>query len=65
VIGQRELKLMLNGKSEDVAKEAMAWFRTARSSRWMNLDDVRERYPSADQVGRVLIFNVRGTTDIA
>jgi mRNA interferase HigB len=59
VISQRGLKLLLNGKSEDVAKEAMAWSRSARASRWMSLDDVREEYPSADQVGRVLIFNLR------
>jgi mRNA interferase HigB len=37
----------------------MAWFRSARASRWMSLDDAREEYPSADQVGRVLIFNMR------
>jgi mRNA interferase HigB len=59
VISQRGLKLLLSGKSADVAKEAVAWFRLARASRWMSLDDVREAYPSADQVGRVLIFNVR------
>jgi mRNA interferase HigB len=59
VISQRGLKLLLRGKSEDVAKETMAWYRSARASRWLNLDDVRAQYPSADQVGRVLIFNVR------
>lgn len=42
-----------------MAKEAMAWFRAARASNWMSLADVRKVYPSADQVGRVLIFNVR------
>lgn len=59
VISQRGLKLLLNGKSEDVAKEAMAWFRAARASRWRSLDDVCEEYPSAEQVGRVPIFNLR------
>jgi hypothetical protein len=37
----------------------MAWFRPARAWRSMSLDDVREEYPSADQVSRVPIFNVR------
>lgn len=59
VVSQRGLKLLLKGKSEDVAKEAMAWFRSARALRWSSFDDVRKDFPSADQVGRVPIFNIR------
>jgi mRNA interferase HigB len=59
VISQRGLKRLLRGRSDDVAKETMAWYRSAWASRWLNLDDVRAQYPSSDQVGRVLIFNVR------
>ncbi|SPF53508.1 conserved hypothetical protein [Candidatus Sulfopaludibacter sp. SbA4] len=35
-------------------------YRVARKSRWNGLHEVRERFPSADQVGGVLIFNVLG-----
>jgi hypothetical protein len=53
-ISQRGLKLLLNGKSEHVAKEATAWFRSVRASRLasrsMRLDDAREAYPAADRL---------------
>jgi mRNA interferase HigB len=35
-------------------------YRVARKSRWHGLHEVRETYPSAIQVGSVLIFNVLG-----
>lgn len=31
----------------------------ARSARWESLAEVRRNYPSADQVGAALIFNIR------
>ncbi len=34
--------------------------RLARKSRWHGLHEVRETFPSADQVGSALIFNVLG-----
>jgi mRNA interferase HigB len=36
------------------------WWTTAKGSRWENLHDVRQDYPSADQVERCLVFNARG-----
>ena len=36
------------------------WYRAARTSRWLNLVDVRETINTADQVGRVLVFNILG-----
>jgi mRNA interferase HigB len=50
---------MIQGKSMEVAQEMLAWYKVARAARWHNFDDVRRHYPSADQVGSVLIFNVR------
>ena len=35
-------------------------YRVARKSMWNGLHEVRERFPSTDQVGSVLIFNVLG-----
>ncbi len=36
------------------------WWRVASKARWTNLHDVRVTYASADQVGKCLVFNVRG-----
>jgi mRNA interferase HigB len=35
-------------------------YRVARKSRWHGLHQVRKTFPSADQVGSVLILNVLG-----
>jgi len=45
-------------KHRDAQKELEAWFKSARKARWMCLADVRVPFPSADQVGRCLIFDV-------
>lgn len=36
------------------------WWRTARRVNWSSLNDCRRIYQSADQVERVLIFNIMG-----
>jgi mRNA interferase HigB len=36
------------------------WWRHATKTRWQSLHDVRLVYPSADQVGRCLVFNACG-----
>ena len=43
------------------AKSAVeTWYFTAKASEWRNLADIREAYPSADMVGNLAIFNIRG-----
>jgi len=37
-----------------------SFYRKARKASWQGLQDVRQQFPSADQVGNVLIFNVLG-----
>ena len=59
VISQRGLRTLLKGKSDDIVAETTEWYKIARASRWLSLDDVHQQYPSADQVGRVLIFDIR------
>jgi mRNA interferase HigB len=44
----------------DAASWLKAWWSVASKSKWTNLNDVRADYPSTDQVGRCLVFNVRG-----
>ena len=43
----------------DAAEELLNWYEVARKSIWKSLIDVRLNYRTADQVGRVLVFNVR------
>ena len=44
----------------DCESAALDWFNVARDAQWNSLQDLRLSYPSADQVGGVLIFNLRG-----
>lgn len=44
----------------DAQASLTAWYRTAKRSDWQNLAEVKRVYPSADQVGRYTVFNVRG-----
>lgn len=54
------------GLMEQAARHAeatgalVAWYQTARKALWQGLYEVRREFPSADQVGNVLIFNIRG-----
>jgi mRNA interferase HigB len=43
------------------AKSALeVWFDTAVEAEWGSLEDVRKTFPSADMVGDLAIFNIRG-----
>jgi mRNA interferase HigB len=59
VISRRGLSGMLEGKSREVVAEVKIWFLVARRAKWERLSDIRVQYPSADQVGNVVIFNIR------
>jgi mRNA interferase HigB len=54
------LHLLLKGKSSDVAEEVASWFKTAAAAHWDSIQDVRQSFPDADQVGEALVFNIRG-----
>ena len=60
VISVRGLHLLLKGKSPDVAEEVASWFKTAAAAHWDSIQDVRQSFPDADQVGEALVFNIRG-----
>jgi mRNA interferase HigB len=60
VISKRGLRLLLKGKSLDVAEEVASWFKTATAAHWDSIRDVRLSFPDADQVGEALVFNIRG-----
>ncbi len=59
VISKRGLKQQIE-QHQDCAAAALAWYRVARKAEWTSLEEVRREIASTDQVGRVLIFNLRG-----
>jgi mRNA interferase HigB len=36
------------------------WYKVVRNARWTKFSDVRATYPSADAVGRCIVFNIGG-----
>src|SRR5438270_694920 len=44
----------------DALAVLMHWHKVARAAKWSHLAEVRRDFPSADQVGKVLIFDVKG-----
>ena len=59
VISKRGL-LKLAARHADSLDPLVGWFHVARKANWRGLSDVRRDFPSADQVGDVLIFNIKG-----
>ena len=59
VISKRGL-LQLASRHTDSLGPLLAWFQVARRAVWEGLQDVREDFPTAEQVGNVLIFDIRG-----
>ena len=37
-----------------------AWYTTVKKASWQNLADLQQVYPSADLVGRYIVFNIKG-----
>ena len=52
--------LKLAKKNPETLRTLALWNRVARKATWRGLHEVRHDYPSADQVGVVLIFNILG-----
>jgi mRNA interferase HigB len=44
----------------EAEKPLRAWHRIAEHAIWEKFADVRELYPSADQVGKFTVFNIGG-----
>src|SRR5204863_238138 len=54
------LEMMEKAKVDHAtAKELGGWYRIARRAQWHKFEDVRMAFPSTDQVGAILIFNIR------
>jgi mRNA interferase HigB len=61
VISKRGLMAIAEAKriDSDTLDELIAWYRVAHAAAWKSIADVRADFPAADQVGAVLIFNIR------
>lgn len=61
MISKRGLKELAGQKrvDHDTFNALDGWFRIAQKAEWRNVADVQADFPSVDQVGSVLIFNIR------
>ena len=59
IITQKTLKTAWETYS-DVEQPLRKWFTEMKSLRFQNFAELKRRYPSADQVGRLTIFNIKG-----
>ena len=44
----------------DARTALQVWLQTAREATWRSLEDIRRAFPTADMVGPLAIFNIRG-----
>lgn len=61
VISRRPL-MEAAAKHRDLEPSLDAWYRIAKTSRWMSLEDVRKIYPNADYVHPYTVFNIKGNS---
>ncbi|HZU43302.1 MAG TPA: type II toxin-antitoxin system HigB family toxin [Terriglobales bacterium] len=61
VISRRTL-LEAAARHRDLQGPLDAWYRIAKTSSWMSLEDVRKTYPSADYVDPYTVFNIKGNS---
>lgn len=47
-------------KHREALQALTLWYKVAKKAEWRGLHEVRREYPSADQVGDVLIFDIPG-----
>jgi mRNA interferase HigB len=57
VVSKSGLKRMIR-QHPQAESELLAWYKAARNATWNSLAGVRSVFPTADLVGRVLIFNI-------
>jgi mRNA interferase HigB len=59
VISRRKLREFWE-EHPDAETPLSAWYKTAKKAQWQKFADVRAEYPSADQVGKCIVFNIGG-----
>lgn len=59
IITQKTLRIAWN-RYPDVEKPLRKWYTVMKYLNPQSLAELREHYPSADQVGRLTVFNIKG-----
>ncbi len=59
IISRRALREAAKEHS-DLEQPLDDWYKIAGSAKWRNLTEVRSVYPSADVVGNLTVFNIKG-----
>lgn len=59
VISKRRLREFW-GRHPDAQRRLLAWYQVVEEAEWDRPDDVKRTFPSADFVGRFVVFNVGG-----
>jgi mRNA interferase HigB len=44
----------------DAETSLTAWYKTTKRANWQNLAELKAVYPSADLVGRYVVFDIKG-----
>lgn len=47
-------------KRSDAEMRLRSWYKLTSSAQWQNFIELRQTFPSADQVGRLTVFNIDG-----
>jgi len=59
VISKRQLRVFWE-KHADAEKRLSAWHQVVEAANWSSSEDLKRTFPSADLVGRFVVFNVGG-----
>lgn len=59
VISRKKLKEAV-ARHDELDGPLDAWFRIAKKAVWKNLSDVRRTFSTADAVGKLTVFNIKG-----
>ena len=59
IVSRRTLRLFSEAHSR--AKVSLdSWFKIAKKANWNSLAELKQTYPHADLVGRLVVFNIGG-----
>jgi mRNA interferase HigB len=58
LLGKRRVE-ELQKLHADAADELRSWYIVSKKAKWKSLLDVQQDFKDADQVGKVVIFNIR------
>ena len=61
VISRRALRYFALGHANS-DRPLDAWYKIAKAARWRNLAEIQRTWPSAEAVGELTVFNIKGNT---